>query len=51
LLPQLGGEELFPGPAVTLVAFTISGTKIVAIDLTDDPRRIAEADLAILGAR
>jgi RNA polymerase sigma factor (sigma-70 family) len=39
------------GRPVTLVAFTISGTKIVAIDLTDDPRRIADADLAILGAR
>jgi hypothetical protein len=39
------------GRLVTLVAFTISGTKIVAIDLIDDPRRIAEADLAILGAR
>jgi hypothetical protein len=30
------------------VAFTITGAKIVAIDLTDDPRRVAEADLAIL---
>lgn len=34
---------------VTLVGFTITGSKIVAIDLTDDPRRIADADLAILG--
>jgi RNA polymerase sigma-70 factor (ECF subfamily) len=34
---------------ITLVAFTITGAKIVAIDLIDDPRRIAEADLAILG--
>jgi RNA polymerase sigma factor (sigma-70 family) len=34
---------------ITLVAFTITGTKIVAIDLIDDPRRIAAADLAILG--
>jgi RNA polymerase sigma factor (sigma-70 family) len=32
---------------ITLVGFTITGTKIVAIDLIDDPRRIAEADLAI----
>jgi RNA polymerase sigma-70 factor (ECF subfamily) len=34
---------------VTLVGFTITGAKIVAIDLIDDPRRIAEADLVILG--
>ena len=37
------------GRPITLVGFTITGAKIVAIDLTDDPRRIAEADLAILG--
>jgi len=37
------------GRPVTLVGFTIIGAKIVAIDLIDDPRRIAEADLAILG--
>jgi RNA polymerase sigma-70 factor (ECF subfamily) len=37
------------GRPVTLVAFTITGAKIDAIDLIDDPRRIAEADLAILG--
>jgi RNA polymerase sigma factor (sigma-70 family) len=37
------------GRPVTLVAFTITGAKIVAIDLMDDPRDIAEADLAILG--
>jgi RNA polymerase sigma factor (sigma-70 family) len=37
------------GRPVTLVAFAIAGAKIVAIDLIDDPRRIAEADLAILG--
>lgn len=30
------------------MAFTITGAKIVAIDLIDDPGRIAEADLAIL---
>jgi RNA polymerase sigma factor (sigma-70 family) len=34
---------------ITLVAFTMTGAKIVAIDLIDDPRRIAEADLVILG--
>ncbi len=37
------------GRPITLAEFTITGAKIVAIDLTDDPRRIAEADLAILG--
>src|SRR6516164_8216036 len=37
------------GRPVTLVGFTITSAKIVAIDLTDDPRRIAEADLAIIG--
>jgi len=36
------------GRPVTLVAFTITGAKIDAIDLIDAPRRIAEADLAIL---
>jgi RNA polymerase sigma-70 factor, ECF subfamily len=33
---------------VTLVGFTITGAKIAAIDLIDNPCRIAEADLAIL---
>jgi RNA polymerase sigma factor (sigma-70 family) len=37
------------GRPITLVGFTITSAKIVAIDLIDDPRRIAEADLAILG--
>jgi RNA polymerase sigma-70 factor (ECF subfamily) len=37
------------GRPITLVWFTITGTRIAAIDLTDDPRRIAEADLAIHG--
>jgi RNA polymerase sigma factor (sigma-70 family) len=37
------------GRPITLVAFTITGAKIVAIDLIDDPRRIAEAGLVILG--
>jgi len=36
------------GRPITLIGFTITGAKIVAIDLIDDPRRIAEADLAIL---
>jgi RNA polymerase sigma-70 factor (ECF subfamily) len=37
------------GRPITLVALTITGAKIVAIDLIADPRRIAEAGLAILG--
>jgi RNA polymerase sigma factor (sigma-70 family) len=37
------------GRPITLVVFTLTGARIVAIDLIDDPRRIAEADLAILG--
>lgn len=37
------------GRPISLLAFTITGAKIVAVDLTDDPGRIAEADLAILG--
>jgi RNA polymerase sigma-70 factor (ECF subfamily) len=37
------------GRPITLVRFTITGAKIVAIDLIDDPGRIAEANLAILG--
>jgi RNA polymerase sigma-70 factor, ECF subfamily len=37
------------GKPVTLVGFTVTGQKITAIDLIDNPRRIAEADLAILG--
>jgi RNA polymerase sigma-70 factor (ECF subfamily) len=35
------------GP-ITLMAFTLADTKIVAVDLIDNPGRIAEADLAIL---
>jgi RNA polymerase sigma factor (sigma-70 family) len=37
------------GRPIVLMAFTITGAKIVAIDLIDDPVRIAEADLALLG--
>jgi RNA polymerase sigma-70 factor (ECF subfamily) len=37
------------GRPITLVAFTVTGAKIAAIDLIDNPRRIAEVDLAILG--
>jgi RNA polymerase sigma factor (sigma-70 family) len=35
---------------ISLMTFTITEAKIAAIDLIDDPGRIAEADLAILGA-
>lgn len=35
------------GKPVTLVGFTVTGAKITAIDLIDNPRSIAEADLAV----
>ena len=37
------------GMPVTLLSFTITGANIVAIDVIDNPGRIAEAELAILG--
>ena len=37
------------GRPITLMTFTIIDAKIVAIDLTDHPGRIVEADLAFLG--
>ena len=37
------------GRPISLTAFTVTGAKITAIDLTDHPGRIAEADLAFLG--
>jgi RNA polymerase sigma factor (sigma-70 family) len=37
------------GVPVSVVAFTITGATIAAVDIIDDPARIAEADLAILG--
>ena len=45
----VGAVNAAEGRPVTLMAFTITGSKIVAIDLIDNPGRIAEADLAILG--
>ena len=36
------------GRPITLIVFTIDGEKIAAIDIIDDPDRIAEADLTIL---
>ncbi|MGC1567333.1 MAG: hypothetical protein WA794_15080 [Trebonia sp.] len=35
------------GKPVTLVRFRVTGAKITAIDLIDNPRSIAEADLAV----
>jgi len=37
------------GRPLSVMAFTITGARIVAIDLIDSPGRIAEAELAILG--
>src|SRR5580700_9564244 len=46
----VGVIQAAQGRPISVMAFTITGAKIVAIDLVDDPGRIAEADLAILGA-
>jgi RNA polymerase sigma factor (sigma-70 family) len=45
----VGVIQAAEGRPISLMAFTITGAKIVAVDLIDDPGRIAEADLAILG--
>jgi RNA polymerase sigma factor (sigma-70 family) len=45
----VGAVNAAEGRPIGLTAFTISGARIVAIDLIDDPGRIAEADLVILG--
>jgi RNA polymerase sigma factor (sigma-70 family) len=45
----VGVIQAAEGRPISLIAFTITGAKIVAVDLIDDPGRIAEADLAILG--
>ena len=37
------------GMPIAVTAFTITGAKIVAVDIIDDPARIAEADLTIFG--
>jgi len=39
------------GMPISLMAFTISDAKIAAVDLIDNPGRIAEADLTILDRR
>jgi RNA polymerase sigma factor (sigma-70 family) len=44
----VGAVNAAEGRPITLMVFTITGSKIVAIDLIDNPGRIAEADLAIL---
>jgi RNA polymerase sigma factor (sigma-70 family) len=44
-----GAVSAAEGRPIGLTAFTITGARIVAIDLIDDPGRIAEADLVILG--
>jgi hypothetical protein len=36
------------GRPITLTVFTITGAKIAAIDIIDNPERVAEADLTIL---
>jgi RNA polymerase sigma-70 factor (ECF subfamily) len=45
----IGVVNAAEGRPIGLAAFTVAGAKITAIDLIDDPGRIAEADLAILG--
>ncbi|HEY7279236.1 MAG TPA: sigma-70 family RNA polymerase sigma factor [Trebonia sp.] len=37
------------GTPIAVTAFTITGAKIAAVDIIDDPVRIAEADLVIFG--
>jgi RNA polymerase sigma-70 factor (ECF subfamily) len=38
------------GRPISLVAFTITGARIVAVDVIDGPGRVAATDLAILGS-
>lgn len=45
----VGVIQAAEGRPISLMAFTIAGAKIVAIELIDDPGRIAKAELAILG--
>jgi RNA polymerase sigma factor (sigma-70 family) len=45
----IGVVNAAEGRPIGLAAFTVAGAKITAIDLIDDPGRIAEADLTILG--
>jgi RNA polymerase sigma-70 factor (ECF subfamily) len=43
----VGAVNAADGRPISLMTFTITGAKIIAIDIIDDPGRIAEADLAI----
>jgi hypothetical protein len=38
------------GMPISLLAFTVTDARITAIDVIDDPGRLAAADLAVLGA-
>jgi hypothetical protein len=48
---SVGVVNAADGRPISLIAFTITGAKIVAIDLLDDPGSIAGADMAILRPR
>jgi RNA polymerase sigma-70 factor (ECF subfamily) len=45
-----GAVSLQDGKAISVGAFTVSGGKIVAIDILADPERLSQLDLAILGS-
>ncbi len=47
----VGAVLAAPGRPVTLMTFTITGGRIAAIDLVDDPGRLAGTELAILALR
>jgi RNA polymerase sigma-70 factor (ECF subfamily) len=44
----VGVVQATDGRPISLVAFTVTDAKIVAIDVIDNPGRIAEVDLVIL---
>jgi RNA polymerase sigma factor (sigma-70 family) len=46
---RVGAVIAAEGWPMSLIAFTFTGTRIVAVDLIDDPGRIADADLALIG--
>jgi RNA polymerase sigma factor (sigma-70 family) len=45
-----GAVSLRDGKAISVGAFTVSGGKIVAIDILADPARLSQLDLTILGS-
>ena len=45
-----GAVSLRDGKAISVGAFTVSGGKIVAIDILADPERLSQLDLTILGS-